>query len=186
MMGRPKKQPSANQLAEFNPARLLHDDIADILIKSKAQGRWTWADVQILIDWFLWPDGFDVIKTELTKRQEIKYTMPLVSFAKNATVTRDHKKIYRALHLAKLFSQSPDELIVALPKMHKKILSYFSNPLKKTLMDEAMRNAWMKSSWAQEQTKEFWTKPANVLAAKNSTPRTVENARAKIRKIIQS
>jgi hypothetical protein len=182
MMGRPKKQPSAKQLAEFSINRVLFEDVKKILIKSKVRGRWTYMDAWLLMDWFLWPESFDAIKTEVVENKpwNITYTLPLVSFAKNATVTRDHEKIYRALHLAKLFSQSPEELILALPKIQQRIAKFLTSPLGSMVFKQAIN----KQLGYEQMTKDFWSKSANELAGKDATARTVENARDRIRKVL--
>jgi len=145
LMGRPKKQPSAKALEQLGPNRLLFEDVKNILIKCRVRGRWTYVDVLLLIDWFISPEAFDVIKTEVIEAKPFKitYTLPLISFTKNAEVTGEHVKISKALHLAKLLSQSPDELIQALPKIHKRILNYFtdsptSRPLESLMMEQAI------------------------------------------------
>lgn len=160
-MGRPKKKPSAKQLAGFDPFMLLHDEVADILIQSKVTGKWNCQDVQLLIYWFMLPAAF------------------------NATEKKpDTKRINNALALAEMFSRSPDELIAALPKIRKKILSYFANPMKRVMLDESIRQGWLKAPVFDQWRDDLWENYANVLAGKDSTSRTIENARAKICKIV--
>jgi len=182
IMGRPKKQPSAKQLEELHINRVLFEDVKKILIKSKVRGRWTYMDAWLLMDWFLCPESFDAIKTEVVENKpwNIRYTLPLVSFAKNAPVTRDHEKISRALHLAKLFSQSPEELMVALPKIQNRIGKFIASPLGGMVFKQTIN----KQLGYEQMTKEFWTKPAKELVGEDSTIRTVENARAKILKVL--
>jgi len=177
-MGRPKKQPK--HLEKLTLELVLHDEVKKILIDYNVpRPGWTYMDVFLLIQWLLWPELFNTIQTEVQKPFEITYTVPLVSFKNNAELTPEHMKIARALHLAKLFAESPDGLIEALPKIRKTILKNFSNPQKKVVLDEAIRSGWMKHS------PNFWTKSANELTGKDTTPRTIENAREKIRTILR-
>jgi len=88
--------------------------------------------VQILIDWFLWPDGFDVIKTELTKRQEIKLHNAACELCQKCNRdARSQKDLPRAPFGEIIFTVTRRNSLWRCQKMHKKILSYFSNPLKK-------------------------------------------------------
>jgi len=161
-MGRPKKQPTQKQMENFNPIQLLHEDIAEILMKSKVIGKWDSQDVRLLINWFLFPKQFIQIKKD--KKAE-------------------RRRIDASLALVEIFSRSPDEFIPALPKMQKKIGEYFTNPLKKRMIDEAISHGWLPEPMFENSKKDFWIKSANCLAGENETPRTIENARQKIRKM---
>lgn len=177
-MGRPKKQPS--HLEKFTPVLVLYDDVKKILIKYNVpRAGWTYMDVMVLIEWILTPAAFSALKTEVPKPFEIKYVFPPISFAVGTEWTLEHIRIVKALHLAKLFAESPEGLVEALPKIYKKIALYFTNPMKAAVMNEAIRSGWLNSS------PDFWTKPAKELASKNTTARTIENAREKIRKILK-
>jgi hypothetical protein len=184
--GRPKTKPSAEALARLTANRLVHDDVMKILIKCNVPQSWTFHDVQLLIQWFISPNIFKAIEVVYDKSDPWKkeYKMPLVSFKAGAAVTREHMKIYWALHLARLFSEAPDQLIDALPKIRKRLNWYCEHPKGRMMLDEAFRREFGSCCPALKPSNDLWEKKAKELTTPGATVRTVEDARAKLRKIL--
>ena len=184
--GRPKKQPSAEALARLTARRLVHDDVVKILIKCNIPQSWTFHDVQLLINWCISPFVFKAVEVVYDKSDpwKMEYKMPTVSFKAGQAITREHLKIYRALHLARLFSDAPSQLIDALPKIRKRLNWYCDHPKGRMMLDEAFRREFGPYIPGAKVPEDFWTKKAKELAGHGATVRTVEDARAKLRKIV--
>jgi hypothetical protein len=172
-------------LEHFTPDRLFYEDIRKILIKCRVPTTWTYHDVLLLIRWIVSPEMFSAIKTEVNKNYPwtLTYTIPAISFAPGVEVTREHRKTYWALHLAKLFAEASDELTEALPIIKRRLeKKYINNPAGKFLFEQAISNEI--APYFPSSDNELWSKPAKDLTKAGITEKTVEKARARIRKIV--
>ncbi len=162
------------------------EDARSILKDCKAPASWGDSELNLILKFFAFPYVFDALRGDRKKDR--------------ASTILHRARTDNALRWGKLFADAPETMINALPKIESLLNSFYGqtryskkrdvNVCAAVVAEYAMRNENSRvTNSASQFCKRFWSDKANVVADELSeklelpvTPRTIENARAEIRK----
>ncbi len=160
------------------------DDVRAILKKCNAPSHWGDYETKLLLDYLFFPASVDAVKITRTEKG-ITYYPPIHAKGKKIAIDR---KVFCALHFAKMFAEAQDQLIDALPQIRNRLLRQFKNPKSCIVMHEAIGNEVSRIMKSNPNTS-FWDDKAQALAPDlqtlygvSITPKTIEHSREMIRK----
>ena len=123
--GRPTKTPKG--LEKLTVVQTLVEDVRAIFKECGILAGD--ADIGLIINFMMFPNTIDAVK--ITKDEsginyelEIDHDLAIKTKGKTIAVS---KATLAALHFAKLFALAPDQMVAALPKIEKMMLTYFSS-----------------------------------------------------------
>jgi hypothetical protein len=149
----------------------------DVLQKYNVPSTWGKSEVYLLVDWFLFPGSVNALQMD---KNNCDFGLTL-----KAGKVKVPLKVLDALRFAKMFAEAPEMMIEALPKIQRRLASFFNSP-KGQLMFDAAIECDVSRMGKRTPKPRLWRSKADAYPKPFGIPitaKTVEKARESLRRV---